>query len=95
MAELQAQLLARAADWVRPGGLLIYATCSLEPKEGEAQVEAFLAARGDYAIDPVLPDELPSGMVAHPRGWLRTLPGTLAEVGGCDGFFIARMMRTG
>ena len=95
MAELQAQLLGRAADWVRPGGLLIYATCSLEPKEGEAQVEAFLAARGDYAIDPVLPDELPSGMVAHPRGWLRTLPGTMAEVGGCDGFFIARVMRTG
>lgn len=99
MATLQAQLLARAADWVRPGGLLIYAVCSLEPAEGEGQLEAFLAARPDFAIDSVLPDELPEGMLAHPHGWLRTLPGMLAargsDRGGCDGFFIVRMMRTG
>lgn len=98
MAALQAPLLARAADWVRPGGLLVYAVCSLEPAEGEAQLEAFLASRADFAIDPVLPDELPAGMNAHPRGWLRTLPGTLSDpgsdLGGCDGFFIVRMMRT-
>ena len=79
---------------MRPGGLLVYATCSLEPEEGEAQVERFLAERRDFAIDPVLADELPEGVAATPRGWLRTLPGTLAAVGGCDGFFIARMMRT-
>ncbi|OYY70664.1 RsmB/NOP family class I SAM-dependent RNA methyltransferase [Sphingomonas sp. 28-63-12] len=99
MAALQTQLLARAADWVRPGGVLVYAVCSLEPAEGEAQLEAFLASRADFAIDPVRTDELPPGMLAHSRGWLRTLPGTLAEpgsdLGGCDGFFIARMIRTG
>ncbi len=94
MAAIQTQLLARAAAWVRPGGLLVYAVCSLEPAEGEAQLEAFLAAHPAYSIDPVLPDELPQGIIAHPRGWLRTLPGTLADQGGCDGFFIARMMRT-
>ncbi|MBX9731615.1 MAG: RsmB/NOP family class I SAM-dependent RNA methyltransferase [Sphingomonas sp.] len=98
MAALQAQLLARAADWVRLGGVLVYAVCSLEPVEGEAQLEAFLASRADFAIDPVLPDELPAGMTAHPRGWLRTLPGTLSDpgndLGGCDGFFIVRMRRT-
>ncbi|MBY0283282.1 MAG: RsmB/NOP family class I SAM-dependent RNA methyltransferase [Sphingomonas sp.] len=93
MAELQARLLARAADWVRPGGYLVYATCSLEPEEGEEQIGRFLADRLDYAIDRVLPDELPHGLVAAQQGWLRTLPGTLADVGGCDGFFIARMMR--
>jgi 16S rRNA (cytosine967-C5)-methyltransferase len=93
MAELQARLLPRAARWVRPGGLLVYATCSLEPEEGEQQIEAFLAANPDFAIDPVLADELPDGLVAHPRGWLRTLPGMLAEQGGVDGFFIVRMMR--
>ncbi|UIJ45757.1 RsmB/NOP family class I SAM-dependent RNA methyltransferase [Sphingomonas cannabina] len=95
MAELQGALLARAADWVRPGGLLVYATCSLEPSEGEAQLERFLGERRDFAIDPVLADELPDDLVAHPRGWVRTLPGMMADAGGLDGFFIARMMRTG
>ena len=95
MAELQARLLRRAADWVRPGGYLLYATCSLEPEEGEEQIGRFLGERMDYAIDRVLPDELPNGMVAASQGWLRTLPGTMADAGGCDGFFIARMMRIG
>ena len=93
MAELQAQLLPRAARWVRPGGLMVYATCSLEPEEGEQQIERFLADYPDFAIDPVLPDELPEGVAAHPRGWLRTLPGMLAEHGGMDGFFMVRLMR--
>lgn len=97
MAALQSQLLARAADWVRPGGRLVYVTCSLEPSEGEAQLDAFLAARPDYAIDPVRSDELPDGITPTASGWLRTLPGTLAvpgsDRGGCDGFFIVRMIR--
>lgn len=93
MAELQAQLLPRAARWVRPGGLLVYATCSLEPEEGEHQIERFLAEHPEFAIDPVLPDELPEGLVAHQRGWLRTLPGMLVEQGGLDGFFMVRLMR--
>ena len=93
MAELQAQLLPRAARWVRPGGLLVYATCSLEPEEGERQIERFLSAHPEFAIDPVLADELPDGLVAHERGWLRTLPGMLVEQGGLDGFFMARLMR--
>jgi 16S rRNA (cytosine967-C5)-methyltransferase len=93
MAELQSQLLPRAARWVRPGGLMVYATCSLEPEEGEQQVERFLAEHSGFAIDPVLPDELPDGVTAHPRGWLRTLPGMLTEQGGMDGFFMVRLMR--
>jgi 16S rRNA (cytosine967-C5)-methyltransferase len=93
MAEVQAQLLPRAARWVRPGGLMVYATCSLEPEEGEQQIERFLTEHPDFAIDPVLPDELPEGVTAHSRGWLRTLPGMLAEHGGMDGFFMVRLMR--
>ncbi len=93
MAELQAQLLPRVARWVRPGGLLVYATCSLESEEGEHQIEHFLAGHPEFAIDPVLSDELPEGVVAHERGWLRTLPGMLVEQGGLDGFFMARLMR--
>jgi len=92
MAALQAKLLARAADWVKPGGTLVYATCSLEPAEGEAQVAALLAARGDYAIDPVRVDELPASIVPDDRGQVRTLPGMIVP-DDCDGFFIARLRR--
>ena len=51
-AELQARLLARAADWVRPGGSLVYAVCSLEPQEGEERIDAFLAERPDFRLEP-------------------------------------------
>ncbi|MCW6537307.1 RsmB/NOP family class I SAM-dependent RNA methyltransferase [Sphingomonas lycopersici] len=93
MAELQGRILARAADWVRPGGLLVYATCSLEPAEGEAQLAQFLGQRGDFAVMPPAPGELPAGIAAHPDGYVRTLPGTVEATGGCDGFFVARLRR--
>ena len=92
MAALQAKLLARAADWVKPGGILVYATCSLEPDEGEAQIAALLAVRGDYAIDPVRADELPAGITPDALGQVRTLPGMIVP-DDCDGFFIARLRR--
>ena len=93
MAVLQEQILARAADWVAPGGTLVYATCSLEREEGEDQLARFLAARGDFAVAPVRADELPAGIAPAPGGWVRTLPGMLEEAGGCDGFFVARLRR--
>ncbi|MFV1918524.1 transcription antitermination factor NusB [Sphingomonas sp. MJ1 (PH-R8)] len=93
--ELQARLLARAAEWVKPGGRLVYATCSLEREEGEAQVERFLAERADYRLVPAAPELLPEGIAPSPQGWVRTLPGMLAEQGGLDGFFIARVDRVG
>lgn len=93
-AALQARLLARAAAWVKPGGLLVFATCSLEPAEGEEQIAPFLAAHGDYAIASILAEELPSGIVPVGAGWVRTLPG-MVEPGGNDGFFIARLRRRG
>ena len=94
-AALQARVLDRAADWVVPGGTLVYATCSLEPEEGEAQLDRFLEARSDYAIDPAHRDELPQGITPHERGYVRTLPTMLADAGGCDGFFVARLRRAG
>ncbi|MGH6705462.1 MAG: RsmB/NOP family class I SAM-dependent RNA methyltransferase, partial [Sphingomicrobium sp.] len=90
-AELQARLLERAADWVRPGGSLVYAVCSLEPQEGEDRIEAFLAARPDFRIEfaPVMAD----GVTPHERGWLRVLPGMVEAQGGLDGFFTAHLVR--
>jgi 16S rRNA (cytosine967-C5)-methyltransferase len=79
---------------VKPGGTLVYATCSLERAEGEEQLMAFLSAQSDFAIDPVGAEELPAGIAPHQRGWVRTLPGMLGEEGGCDGFFIARLKRS-
>ena len=91
LAEIQAKMLARAADWVKPGGRLVYAVCSLEPQEGEGVASAF-AAPG-FAIDPVRPEELPDGLTPNEQGFVRIAPGALAQVGGCDGFFIARWRR--
>ena len=95
MAGLQARLFARAADWVKPGGCLVLATCSLEPQEGEAQLARFLSDRPDYAIDAPDAALLPPGVPVHADGYVRTLPGMLADAGGCDGFFIVRLRRAG
>lgn len=94
-SHLQRQLLVQAAGWVKKGGKLVYATCSLEREEGEDQAEAFLAANPDFTLDPVNAGELPPGIAPDPRGWVRILPGALAAQGGCDGFFIARFARAG
>lgn len=93
MAELQAKLLNRAAAWVKPGGTLVFATCSLEPKEGEAHLAPFLAAHPEFALVPATADELPAGISPREDGSVRVLPGMLAEQGGLDGFFIARFRR--
>ena len=79
----------------RSGGTLVFATCSLEPAEGEAQLSRFLADRPDYAIDAPDAALLPPGVPVHADGYVRTLPGMLADRGGCDGFFIARLRRQG
>jgi 16S rRNA (cytosine967-C5)-methyltransferase len=90
-AELQAKLIRRAADQVRPGGVLVYSVCSLEPQEGEEAISDFLAERGDFAI--AAPEDLPAGLSAAPEGWVRILPGMLEQQGGLDGFFVARLVR--
>jgi 16S rRNA (cytosine967-C5)-methyltransferase len=83
LAGLQTRMLARAADWLTPTGRLVYATCSLEPDEGEK-----IVAASSLVIDPVAAEELPPGIVPAAEGWVRVLP-----VPGRDGFFIARLKR--
>lgn len=87
LGSLQAELLAAAASLVRPGGLLVYATCSLEPEENEVQVRKFLAEHPDFAI------EAGSGIDAalvDADGMLRVLP----HEHGFDGSFAARLRRS-
>ena len=92
-AELQARLLARAADWLKPGGTLVYSVCSLEPQEGEEAIATFLSGRDDFALTP--PSSLPKFATVSQPGWVRILPGFLEAEGGLDGFFIARLVRRG
>lgn len=94
LAVQQAAMIRRAANWVRPGGLLVYAVCSLEPEEGEAIASAFLKDTKSFAIEPPQAQQLPDELTVSPQGWLRVAPGALADRGGADGFFIARFRRT-
>ncbi len=94
LVELQTKLIARAATFVRPGGTLVYAVCSLERAEGEDIVTAFIAANPGWSIAPPVQGELPDGVASSPEGWVRILPGMLAEAGGLDGFFVARLVRS-
>ena len=86
---MQRALLARAAAWLKPGGLLVSAVCSLERGEGEDAREALLAGTGLVA-DPVEPEELPEGLAPDADGAVRTLPGLWSDAGGADGFYIFR-----
>ena len=92
-AELQGKLLDRAADWLKPGGALVYSVCSLELEEGEEVVAAFLARHSGFRIER--PSDLPDFVPQSDEGWVRILPGLLESEGGLDGFFMARLVRTG
>jgi 16S rRNA (cytosine967-C5)-methyltransferase len=90
LAERQQAMLARAANWVKPGGTLVYSVCSLEPEEGERVAEAFLASHSAFAVAPITQDELPQGFAPTSEGHVRVLPGVPTEA---DGFFVARFTR--
>jgi 16S rRNA (cytosine967-C5)-methyltransferase len=96
LADLQHRLLDSAADRVRPGGRLVFCTCSQEREEGETQINAFLRRRPDYRLERVEPADVgaPEASLAA-EGWLRILPSHWPERGGVDGFFAARLAREG
>jgi 16S rRNA (cytosine967-C5)-methyltransferase len=95
---LQRRLLERAIGLVRPGGCVVFCTCSLEPEEGEHLVTAVLADHPEIQRRPISPNEF-SGLegLSTPAGDLRTLPcqwpDTEARMAGLDGFFAARLER--
>jgi 16S rRNA (cytosine967-C5)-methyltransferase len=87
MAATQRTLLAAAATNVRPGGLLVYSTCSLEPEENDAQVEGFLAEHPEFTLEPPPEGAVPASVLD--AGRLRVLP----QQHGVDGAFAARLRR--
>lgn len=98
LSGLQTRLLDKAATLLKPGGRLVYCTCSLEAEEGERQAAEFLSRHPQFARQPVTADEI-GGFTEclTPEGDVRTLPCHLVspehERSGIDGFFIARFVR--
>jgi 16S rRNA (cytosine967-C5)-methyltransferase len=96
MAALQQRLLEAAVAMLEPGGVLVYASCSLQPEEGPEVIERAFAAGLPLARLPVAASELDGLAVDLTRdGDARSLPSQLAGRGGLDGFFIARLRRHG
>jgi len=102
LASLQTRLLKKAVDMLKPGGRLIYCTCSLEPEEGEMQIAALLETDGRITRAPFNRSEMALlgpelARAINGQGELRTLPFMLPNddprLQGIDGFFAARLIR--
>ncbi len=94
LAALQDRLLAAAIEMTAPGGILVYAVCSLQPEEGPERIAALFAADAPVARVPVKAEEV-CGRAdwLSPEGDLRTLPCHLTDLGGMDGFYACRLRR--
>ena len=96
---LQKRLLQKAVALLKPGGMLVYCTCSLEPEEGEQAIAALLAAEPAMRRAPAGAGEV-AGMseILTSDGDLRTLPCHLPHadprLGGLDGFHAARLVKS-
>lgn len=95
---LQARLLDRACELLRPGGILVYCTCSLQPEEGERQIARVLADRVDLRRDPISASEIGGfAQAITADGDLRTLPhqisGETPRLSGWAGFYAARLIK--
>ncbi|MEE8500960.1 MAG: RsmB/NOP family class I SAM-dependent RNA methyltransferase, partial [Kiloniellales bacterium] len=95
LTELQDRLLAAAVEMAAPGGLIVFATCSLQPEEGAGRIAALTGAGGaPVERVPVEAAEIfGRAEWLNPAGDLRTLPCHLAELGGLDGFYACRLRR--
>ena len=95
----QKRLLQKAVALLRPGGMLVYCTCSLEPEEGERVISALLASETAIQRMPIEPGEV-AGLseIVNAEGDLRTLPCHLPHqdprLGGLDGFYAARLVKS-
>ena len=99
LAALQKRLLQQAVALLKPGGTLVYCTCSLEPEEGEQAISALLAAESGVRRAPIGASEVAElGEIVTAEGDLRTLPCHLPHedprLGGLDGFYAARLVKS-
>ncbi len=98
LVAVQRRLLQRAVAALKPGGILVYCTCSLEPEEGEQAISDFLASQPAMQRLPIKPEDV-AGLseIVNLEGDLRTLPCHLPHqdprLGGLDGFYASRLIR--
>ncbi len=98
LATLQTRMLDKAFELVKPGGMIVYCVCSIEPEEGEQQIANFLRRNPDVSRVPIAAAEI-GGLsdFINAQGELRTLPPYLPSddprLCGIDGFFAARLVR--
>lgn len=88
LSQLQQAILNQAATWVKPQGVLVYATCTLHPLENEQVIETFLAYHPNWLIDQP-PENSPAFRFLQPQGWIKVRP----HHHNMDGFFMARLKR--
>ncbi|MEM6415850.1 MAG: transcription antitermination factor NusB [Pseudomonadota bacterium] len=99
LAATQRQMVNASLKWLKPGGLLVYCVCSLQPEEGERQVNEILKENPELALVPIEPDTMEAmageklRSLATKDGYLRTLPSHLSGLRGMDGFFCARFVK--
>lgn len=86
LSKLQVEMLNQAATWVKPGGVLVYATCTLHPQENETVIQNFLTQHSTWQLESSLSSS-PFAVWVTPEGWLKVWP----HRHDMDGFFIARL----
>jgi 16S rRNA (cytosine967-C5)-methyltransferase len=89
--QVQTELLAATSRLLRPGGLLVYSTCSIEPEETESVIDEFCESHPEFRRESIAPWLPPAGLpFVTPRGDLSTMTNTYK----IDAFFAARLRRT-
>lgn len=86
---LQSELISQAGLFVKPGGVMVYATCTLHPQENESIIENFLEQNPNWLIEPPEPDS-PCFAFAKPSSWIKVLP--YQDL--MDGFFMVRLKKS-
>ena len=95
LAETQCSLLRAAVEMVKPGGLIFYSVCSLQPQERRLVVESALSKDERLSLEKILPSAVGGEIqFISKRGELRSLPSQWSEHGGLDGFYGALLRRT-
>ena len=94
LAGVQQRLLEAAVEMVKPGGIIVYCSCSLEPEEGENRIADLIASGAGVKEWPVTNVEAGGFTdLLNENGQLRTLPSHMIDMGGMDGFFAARLKK--